>query len=343
MLEGVKSKSKSEKHEAKIQKLRNLKTDDEKIGSVSVCFDDEFSIGTGCGGTSVYVGLHDDGSEVAVKRILTHVLLKGDDVTIGNLVELKRSDYIVNYRGFISRKTFSYVILDLCEETLADYIERFSKEELQRRCPEIIRQILAGLSALHCGETIVLHRDLKPWNVLVDTEGHMRLSDFGVSKMLDGSQTTLFTGAKGTPGWRAAESIQNVDGATVKFNRKSDIQVVGMICFYILTKGGHPFGGRNERILNIAKGDPVYLDMLTDSNAKSFVSWLISHDIDKRPYIEEAFDHPYIRLPHGTFLNLFRLLNIKYHVVKYYIKYYIVKYYSKYYRVKYHSMKINVG
>ena len=87
MIEGVKSKYKSKKHEAKIQKLRNLKTNVEKIGSLSVCFDDEFSIGTGRGGTSVYVGLHDDGSEVAVKPMLTHVLLKGDEVTIGNLVE----------------------------------------------------------------------------------------------------------------------------------------------------------------------------------------------------------------------------------------------------------------
>ena len=116
------------------------------------------------------------------------------------------------------------------------------------------------------------------------------------------------TGVKGTPCWRAAELIASVERAKVKFNRKSDIQVVGMICFYILAKGEHPFGGPNDRIPNIAKGDLVYLDMLSDSTAKSFVSWLISHDINKRPYVEEALDHPYIRLPDGTFPNLFRLL-----------------------------------
>ena len=97
--------------------------------------------------------------------------------------------------------------------------------------------------------------DLKPFNILVDTEGDMRLGDFGLSRMLDGSETSVDTGANGTPGWIAA-SIAKVKGEKVKFKRKSDIQVVGMICFYILTNGEHPFGGRNDRIPNIAKGDP---------------------------------------------------------------------------------------
>ena len=71
-----------------------------------------------------------------------------------------------------------------------------------------------------------------------------------------------------------------------------------MICFYILTKGEHPFGGRNDRVANIAKGDPVYLDNLSDSN-----------DINKRPYVEEALRDPYLQhRPHGTFLNIFRFL-----------------------------------
>ena len=308
MLKGVKGKSK--KHKAKIQKLRNLNTNGnvEKIGPVSVSFDDELKIGTGSHGTSVYVGLHDDGSEVAVKRILTETL-KEDEMIIGNLSELKKSNNIVNYREVIFGDTFSYVILDLCEETLADYIERLSEEDLELRGPEIIREILAGLSALHCGETIVLHRDLKPWNILVDTAGHMRLADFGLSRMLDGSETSVNTGPKGTPGWIAAESIAKVKGETVKFKKKSDMQVVGMICFYILTKGEHPFGDRIHRLANIDKGDPVYLDKLSNSNAKRFVSWLISHDINERPYVEEALNDPYLRRrPHGTFVNFFNFL-----------------------------------
>ena len=287
-------------HKAKIQKLRNLKMNVEKIGSVSVCFDQEFLIGRGGDGTTVHVGLHDDGSEVAVKRILTHILKK-DEITIGNLVQLKKSNNVVNYREFISGNPFSYVILDLCVETLADYIERLSKEELERRGPEIIREILAGLSALHCGEKKVLHRDLKPLNILVDTAGHMRLADFGLSRMLDESESTVSSGSKGTPGWIAAESIAKVKGEKVKFKRKSDIQVAGMICFYILTKGHHPFGDPIDRLPNIAKGDPVYLDMLSDLNAKRFVSRLISHDINERPYVEEALADHY--LTHGTFFK----------------------------------------
>ena len=67
---------------------------------------------------------------------------------------------------------------------------------------------------------------LKPENILVDSDGHMRLADFGINKILDHNQTTIKTGSKGTPGWLAAESLPKEGEKKGKFNKKSDIQVV---------------------------------------------------------------------------------------------------------------------
>ena len=281
------------------------KTNTRKVGPVRVSFSPEFSVGKGCMGTSVYIGLHDDGSEVAVKRILADVTessVKSNMVEIANLADLKTSDHIVNYRSFIHETgdPFCYVILDLCEETLADYVKSHNKQFLERRGPIIIKEILTGLHALHNGVKKVLHRDLKPRNILVDHEGRMRLADFGVSRILDDEETSLHTGLLGNLCWSAAESIEMKEDGKVTFKRKSDVQVAGMICFYILTKGEHPFGAVDERMLNIKNGNPVNMQKLSDPNARRFVSWLISHKIEDRPYVEQALADDYLQVPPGN-------------------------------------------
>lgn len=290
----------SKKHREKILLLCELPIEKVKqIGPAKVCFDKDFMIGRGCDGTSVHVGFCvGDGSEVAVKRILTHNCeYLSREQQILNLESLRRSQYIVNYRHFESDDTFFYLVFDLCEGTLEDYIKSHSEEHLKRHGPTIIREMLCGLEVLHSGEKPVLHMDLKPSNILVDPSGHMRLTDFGISQILSDEQTTVRTGQKGTEGWVAAESLIDEGGQKVRFKKKSDIQVAGMISFYILTKGRHPFGARHERSANIIRGNPVNLDELTDPVAKHFVSWMISHDIDDRPYAEEALTHLYLQQP----------------------------------------------
>ena len=249
-------------------------------------------IGEGCKGTCVYVGLLDDGSEVAVKRMVSFSckLLAENEERVLKLLKVEKSQHIVNYRYYERGNPFSYLVLDLCEETLEDYVKSHDKEYLEQHGPAMIREILTGLKALHCGKQKILHMDLKPSNILVDSEGHMRLADFGLSRILRKDQSTLETGAKGTKGWMAVESNPLGRGDQVRFKRKSDIQVVGMISFHILTKGGHPFGPEQFRIANIIEGKPD-LEQLTDDMARDFVSWMISHNINDRPYVEEALTY----------------------------------------------------
>ena len=57
------------------------------------------------------------------------------------------------------------------------------------------------------------------------------------------------------------------------YKKKSDIYPVGMIAFFILTKGKHPFGDYlHDRMTNILKGDPVYLDIVEDLEARDFIT-----------------------------------------------------------------------
>ena len=253
-------------------------------------------------GENVYVGIMQDGSEVAVKRIW----MQGREfIKVQNEIEIlqltagrktAKSPFIVNYRDFIRDDTFMYLILDLCEETLKEHVHSQSMEYIQQHGPRMINEILSGLEYLH-GEGVV-HRDLKPSNVLVDVEGHMRLADFGISRVLPKDKSSILTNAKGNSsslGWMAPEVIQAInEGGQDFFKRESDIHVVGMLAFYILTKGHHPFGDSRDLMTNILNGDPVNLDKLADPVAKRFVSWLINYNGDNRPNVGEALRDPFM-------------------------------------------------
>ena len=107
----------------------------------------------------------------------------------------------------------------------------------------------------------------------------MKLSDFGISRVLNEDETTIFTDVKGTNGWMAAEIVGATNcGKKCRFKRKSDIQVAGMVAFFVLTKGEHPFGNVWERMANILNGN------LVDDNAQTFVS-LINKEVQERPYV----------------------------------------------------------
>ena len=142
-------------------------------------------LGKGSMGTSVYVGIMEDGAEVAVKRILKHELedTAKNELEILSRIDSSKSPFIVSYQKCLKDTTFVYIVLDLCEETLKEHVYTQSLEYLQDHGPRMIKEILRGIEFLHSRK--ILHRDLKPSNVLVDLEGHMRLADFGISRVLN--------------------------------------------------------------------------------------------------------------------------------------------------------------
>lgn len=238
----------------------------------------------------------EDGNPVAVKTFWkdSSQEFAENENNILTLVQTERSPFIVNYREFLKQSPFMYLILELCEESLEEHITSKPIEYLEEYGPGMIKQILSGLEFLH-GHNI-LHHDLKPSNVLVDITGRLRLADFGLSRVLDDDKTTFYTYAKGTNGWVPPEVIKVIDeGIEGPFKKKSDVHVAGMIAFFILSKGKHPFGGnRSTRMTNILQGKPLGLKNLEDLEAKDFVSLLIRRNIDDRPYAEEALRHPYL-------------------------------------------------
>ncbi|KAK8869908.1 hypothetical protein IAR55_000476 [Kwoniella newhampshirensis] len=171
-------------------------------------------IGFGSHGTVVLKGTW-GGRPVAVKRLLSDFTrLASQEVKL-----LQASDdhpNVIRYYCQEKRDNFLYIALDLCQSSLADLVETPDKHlemasSLDRK--KALSQITAGLKHLHGMK--IIHRDIKPQNVLVSRakDGSLRMlvSDFGLARRLDQGQSSFAPTANnlaGSLGWRAPECIR---------------------------------------------------------------------------------------------------------------------------------------
>jgi hypothetical protein len=103
-------------------------------------------------------------------------------------------------------------------------------------------QLAGGLEAVHAHR--ILHRDVKPANVLVTDDGFAKLADFGISRPLHGDETVTATGAlTGTPGYLAPEVAKGG-----RFTEAADVWSLGATLYQAL-EGTTPFGDDNAHAL----------------------------------------------------------------------------------------------
>ncbi|XP_057203192.1 serine/threonine-protein kinase/endoribonuclease ire-1-like isoform X2 [Triplophysa rosa] len=288
----IKWNQSSKKHSDTIREFRNDRSK-KLVGSIYFSRNEKYFIGSSSG-TQVYLGLKGDGTEVAIKRITKNPL---NNKTFEN--ELKHlqdsnleSKNIVRYVDFAEDDDFYYLALQLCECDLESYMEDLRKPEHKDKkdaaLKKIVKDVLIGLRDLHHGE--VIHRDIKPKNVLIDSGKNARLADFGLSRKL-GEGSAVYTARAGTRGWEAVETLG--PSGDSRYRMSSDVQVAGMLVYYILTDGKHPFDVNNsDRETNIREGN-YSLDDALDIVAQDLIERMINIDPAQRPTMDEALQHPY--------------------------------------------------
>lgn len=121
-------------------------------------------------------------------------------------------------------------------DTLKEYIIKHSPVEPERAV-EIMKQLASALA--HAHHNHIVHRDIKPQNVLVDEDGNVKISDFGIAMALSATSYTQTNSVLGTVHYLSPEQAR---GGTA--NKKSDIYSLGIVMYELLT-GKLPFSGES--------------------------------------------------------------------------------------------------
>ena len=125
-----------------------------------------------------------------------------------------------------------------------EYVEGRSLKELTRDGPmgvaeagQIAGQVAEGLSAAHLAG--IVHRDVKPQNILIDRQGHAKVSDFGIATGPDWTKVTRAGSIIGSARYMSPEQIRSKP-----VDARSDIYSLGVVIYEMLV-GHPPFDGTN--------------------------------------------------------------------------------------------------
>ncbi|RQM15904.1 hypothetical protein KXD40_005531 [Peronospora effusa] len=170
--------------------------------------------------------------------------------------------------------------------------ELFQVLEDEQSLPEqeirkIAIQLIQALHVLHSNR--IIHRDMKPQNILIGSRQQIKLCDFGFARAI-GHDTSLLKSIKGTPLYMAPELVQEKT-----YNYTVDLWSLGVI-LYELAVGKPPF--YTDRIVSLIQmivRDDVKYPSTMSADFQSFLKGLLNKDPAYRLKWPEIFEHPFVQ------------------------------------------------
>ncbi|XP_054548858.1 receptor-interacting serine/threonine-protein kinase 3 [Talpa occidentalis] len=172
------------------------------------------------------------GMEVAVKIVNSKAISREAKAMV-NL----RNQYVLQLLGVTEKLEWDYLS---GPALVTPFMENGSLAGLlQPHCPRpwallcrLLRELVLGMCYLHSQNPVLLHEDLKPSNVLLDSELHAKVADFGLSTFMGRSQSEAESGESGgTPAYMAPELLADVHRQATE---ASDVYSFGILMWAVL-------------------------------------------------------------------------------------------------------------
>jgi serine/threonine-protein kinase len=230
---------------------------------------------------------------VAIKVLHPHLARKEDSRKrltreAKAVAKLKHPNILEVFDFAAEDSTDAYIVTEYIHgQTLAQYASQqaFDPPEIAAL---LIHQVAAALG--HAHEAGVIHRDLKPENVMIRDDGVVKLTDFGIAKVIDRDDRMTITGSLvGSPAHMAPEIIEGHEAGA-----EADVFSLGTILYYLITR--HlPFTAPNttavlKRILDGSYPDPRQWSPALSDELNEIVGTCLARD-------------PAARYPHASKLR----------------------------------------
>lgn len=270
-------------------------------------FDTLRVLGRGCYGIVLAVTIegHPD-VQMAVKKLVLETQEERRASTYTDLTTIKNVGsqnypYIISYYGSVIDRETSELLI--CVELMDASLDRFyqTMHSTNKTNYEDLDRVLCRLthnitSALHFLKTRrILHRDVKPQNMLVNKQAVFKLCDFGISRQLRVSQSIIVGTVQGTEAYLPPELIGDNGQA---YGIRADMWALGLSLFEVVT-GKHPFANMTsfQTMMSIRTWTPTIPSTPKISDdMKDLIKNLLKKNVEERPktYLE-VLDTPSIQ------------------------------------------------
>ncbi|GAA5918895.1 hypothetical protein JCM6882_003368 [Rhodosporidiobolus microsporus] len=248
-------------------------------------------VGQGASGSVFVAKVLANGAKVAIKQMdLSHQPRK--ELIVNEILVMKESQHpnIVNFLdSFLVNGAELWVVMEFMEGgALTDIIDSNTLEEDQISC--ISNETCKGLQHLHAQS--IIHRDIKSDNVLLDPQGHVKITDFGFSAKLTDQKSKRAT-MVGTPYWMAPEVVKQKE-----YGAKVDIWSLGIMAIemieneppyldeeplkalYLIATNGTPTLKKPEKL---------------SKELKNFLAVCLCVDVKSRATADELLQHEFLK------------------------------------------------
>ncbi|CAO2204426.1 unnamed protein product [Urochloa humidicola] len=248
----------------------------EELEEATNSFDENRELGDGGFGT-VYKGYLKDGRVVAVKRLYNSYRRLEQFHNEAAILSGLRHPNLVMFYGCTSSTSRELLLVYefVANGTVADHLHGSRAPERALPWPlrlSIAVESAAALNYLHAIEPPVVHRDVKTTNILLDADFHVKVADFGLSRLFPLDVTHVSTAPQGTPGYVDPEYHQ-----CYQLTDKSDVYSFGVVLVELISSKPAVDITRHRNEINLAG---MAISKIQNCNLEQLVDLDLGYEAD---------------------------------------------------------------